>query len=147
VLMIRAIEPEDRDEWLRIRCDFWPDHAYTHAGEVDRFFAGTLEEPVAVLVATDGDRLIGLAELSIRPYAEGCLTNRVGYLEGWYVESEHRGRGLGRSLLAASETWARGQGCTEFASDTTIDNELSRQAHLACGFEDAGLIQCFRKTL
>lgn len=144
---IRPIDPDDRDEWLRIRCDFWPDHSYTHAGEIDRFFAGTLEEPLAVLVVNGGDELIGLAELSIRPYAEGCLTNRVGYLEGWYVEPGHRGQGVGRSLLAAAETWCRKQGCTEFASDTTIDNEDSRRAHLACGFEDAGLIRCFRKSL
>jgi len=144
---IRPVESGDRSEWLRIRSDFWPDHASTHAGEIDRFFAGTLEEPAAVLVADIGEKLIGLVELSIRPYAEGCSTNRVGYLEGWYVDSEHRGLGIGRSLLAASEAWAREQGCTEFASDTTIDNELSRQVHLACGFKDAGLIRCFRKTL
>jgi len=144
---IRPIEPADRSEWLRIRTDFWPDHAHTHIGEIDRYFAGTLAEPAAVLVAEDGEGLIGLAELSIRPHAEGCLTDRVGYLEGWYVDAEHRGKGIGRSLLLASEDWARDQGCTEFASDTTIDNELSRRAHLACGFQEAGVIRCFRKSL
>lgn len=48
---------------------------------------------------------------------------------------------------ADREEWAYAQGCTEFASDTTIDNEASRKAHLACGFADAGLIRCFIKTL
>ena len=27
------------------------------------------------------------------------------------------------------------------------DNELSRLAHLACGFEDVALVRCFRKPL
>jgi len=146
-MKIRFVEPGDREEWLRIRSDFWADHAYTHAGEIDQFFAGSLEEPTAVLVIEESGSLIGLAELSIRPYAEGCLTNRVGYLEGWYVDSAFRGQGIGRALLAAAEDWARDQECTEFASDTTVDDELSRKAHLACGFEDAGLIRCFRKSL
>lgn len=146
-MKVRPVDPKDRDEWLRLRSDFWPDHAYTHAGEIDQFFAGTLAEPTAVLVVEERGSLIGLAELSIRPHAEGCLTHRVGYLEGWYVDSGFRGQGIGRVLLVAAEDWARGQGCKEFASDTTVENELSRKTHLACGFEDAGLIRCFRKTL
>lgn len=146
-MKIRPVGPGDREEWLRLRSDFWPDHVDTHAGEIDGFFAGTLEEPTAVLVVEKGSKLIGVAELSIRPYAEGCLTSRVGYLEGWYVDVDSRGQGIGRTLLAAAEAWAREEGCAEFASDTTVDNEHSRKAHLACGFEDAGLIRCFRKTL
>ena len=146
-MKIRPVETGDRAEWLRMRQHFWPDSAEDHAGEIERFFDGTLGEPQAVLVVEENARLIGLAELSIRPYAEGCKTQRVGYLEGWYVEPAHRGRQIGRALVQASEDWARGQGCAEFASDTTIDNEASRRAHLACGFEDAGVVRCFSKTL
>lgn len=146
-MRVRPVGPADREAWLQIRSDFWPDHSPTHLEEIDRFFAGTSNEPSAVLVAEENGNLVGLAELSIRPYAEGCLTDRVGYLEGWYVQPQFRGQGVGRLLLLASETWAREQGCTEFASDTTVDNETSRKTHLACGFEDAGLVRCFRKTL
>ena len=146
-MTIRPIDPADATEWLRIRSEFWPDHSHTHAAEIDGFFKGSLGEPQAVLVAVDDPRIIGLVELSIRPYAEGCRTDRVGYLEGWYVDPEHRGKGIGRALVKASEDWARSRGCTEFASDTTIDNESSRKAHLACGFHEAGLVRCFRKTM
>src|SRR5206468_5494106 len=65
---------------------------------------------------------IWFAELSIRNYAEDCVTDRVAYLEGWYVVPEWRRRGVGGALVAAAESWAQGQGCTEFASDTPIDN-------------------------
>jgi L-amino acid N-acyltransferase YncA len=51
------------------------------------------------------------------------------------------------AVLVAAERWAREQGCTEFASDAKPDNELSTRAHHALGFEDAGLIRCFRKSL
>jgi aminoglycoside 6'-N-acetyltransferase I len=60
---------------------------------------------------------------------------------------EARGRGVGRRLVSAAESWARGQGCSEFASDTEADNYASAAAHRALGFTDVGLVRCFRKDL
>ncbi len=101
-----------------------------------------------MLLAEDGaGHALGMVELSIRPCAEGCHTNRVAYLEGWYVIPDARQGGVGRSLVETAETWARAQGCTEFASDTNSDNASSIAAHLALGFGDAGLVRCFKKDL
>ena len=146
---VRPARPSDARAWLRLRSALWPDGTEAeHAAEIDRFFAETSRELAAVLLAEDGaGQVLGLAELSIRPCAEGCRTNRVAYLEGWYVVPEARRRGFGRSLVAAAEEWARAQGCTEFASDTEAENGASAAAHLALGFGDAGLVRCFRKDL
>ena len=132
-----------------MRLSLWPEgSAQEHAAEIEDFFAGRSREPLAVLVAEAAPgRLLGFAELSIRPHAEGCTTGRVGYLEGWYVVPEARGRGAGRALVEAAEAWARAQGCTEFASDTEAGNELSAAAHRALGFTEAALVRCFRKDL
>ena len=146
-MRIRAVEEQDRGEWLRLRCALWPVGESTHEAEIDRFYSGTLVEPEAVLVADDGGRLQGFAELSIRAYAEGCGTDRVAYLEGWYVEPTARNGGVGRALVSAAEEWARRQDCTEFASDAELDNEGSARAHVACGFEEVGRLRCFRKAL
>lgn len=103
---------------------------------------------MAVLVAESaGAALVGFAEVSIRAYAEGCETDRVGYLEGWFVAPEARRHGTGRALVAAAEQWARSQGCAEFASDAEADNEESALAHRALGFDEVGLVRCFRKHL
>jgi aminoglycoside 6'-N-acetyltransferase I len=132
-----------------MRQALWPDgSASEHAAEADQFFRGASSNPLAVLVAEDPARgLLGFAEVSIRSYAEGCLTDRVGYLEGWFVEPVARRHGIGRTLVRAAEDWARAQGCTEFASDAEADNELSAVAHRALGFAEAGLVRCFRKEL
>ena len=143
-MKIRAVRPSDRDAWLRMRLALWPDSA---PQEVDDFFSGIAHEPLAVLVAEEQGDLAGFVELSIRNVAEGCTTNRVGYLEGWYVEAFLRRRGIGRALVAAAEEWARAQNCMEFASDTRIDNEASAAAHAALGFEEVERIRCFRKSL
>ena len=116
--------------------------------EVERFFSGAGKEPAAVLLAVDGSgAAVGMIELSIRAYAEGCRSEGVAYVEGWYVEPGGRGLGAGRALMRAAEDWGRAQGCEEIASDAEIENEASARAHAALGFEDAGVIRCFRKEL
>ena len=132
-----------------MRCALWPEGPESeHRVEVDRFFAGELDNPLEVLIADDSrGTVLGFAELSIRAYAEECLTDRVAYLEGWYVVPEARRRGVGRALVQAAEAWGRGQGCTEFASDALIDNEVSAKAHRALGFTETVQIRCFRKDL
>jgi aminoglycoside 6'-N-acetyltransferase I len=46
--------------------------------------------------------------------------------------------------MAAGIAWARGRGCTEFAADALLDNEVSHAAHRALGFEEVERIVCFR---
>jgi len=132
-----------------MRQALWPEgSAADHSADVDRFFGGGSSNPLAVLVAEDaGTALVGFAEVSIRAYAEDCRTDHVGFLEGWFVAPGFRRRGIGRALVAAAEDWARSQGCTEFASDTAVENESGALAHRALGFAEAGIVRCFRKDL
>jgi len=146
---VRPVTRTDAEAWLRMRCVFWPDgSADEHRAEIERFLSGEAREPSAVLVAErEAGGVVGVAELSIRPCAEGCVTDRVAYLEGWYVIPEARRSGVGRALTAAAESWARAEGCTEFASDTEVDNAVSAAAHRAVGFAEVALVRCFRKAL
>jgi aminoglycoside 6'-N-acetyltransferase I len=143
---IRRATHIDSAAWLRMRQALWPDEDV--ASDVELFFAGKLDMPLEVLVAVDGfGELVGFAELSIRRYAEGCVTDRVAYLEGWYVDPPHRRHGIGKALVTSAEAWARAQGCTEFGSDALLDNDISAAAHRALGFEEVERIRCFKKSL
>ena len=146
---IRPARPSDAATWLRLRCALWPEGTEReHQEDIDRFFAGKAREPSAVLLAEEaGGQVVGFAELSIRAYAEGCDTDRVAFLEGWFVVPDARGRGVGRALVAAAEEWGRGQGCREFGSDAEADNHVSAAAHRALGFTEVGLLRCFRRDL
>lgn len=141
--------PPDSWAWLEMRNDLWPNHENSwHAEEIKHFFNGMLKMPLAVLVAEDeSTEIVGFVELNIRPYAEDCLTDRVAFLEGWYVKPNARKKGVGRALVQASLEWGREQGCTEFASDAELDNEVSEKAHLALGFEEVNRIRCYKKLL
>src|SRR6266702_3297479 len=126
MITVRTAKTTDAAAWLQLRHALWPER----------------------LEAEHGPGCpVGLAELSIRAYAEGCRSDRVAYLEGWFVVPKARGRGVGRALIVAAEAWGRSQGCREFASDAQPDNEVSTAAHRALGFVEVGLVRCFRKDL
>ena len=77
--------------------------------------------------------------------APGCTTDRIGYLEGWYVDPDWRHHGIGRALVQAAEAWAARQGCTEMASDTDPTYPASPPAHAALGYVEVQ--RYFRKEL
>ena len=145
---VRPVQPADAAAWLRMRNLLWPESFVNHQKEVAAFFAGQRKNPAEVLIACSPEgEAAGFAELSIRSYAEGCLTDRVLYLEGWFVEPAWRKRGVGEQLVKAAEEWGRAQGCKEFASDSNIGNVASHLAHRALGFVEVDRIVSFKKNL
>ncbi|WP_433971609.1 GNAT family N-acetyltransferase [Tunturiibacter lichenicola] len=130
----------------------WPDTSIEeHQQEVDLMLksglSGTL--PGAILVShEDGGTLNGFIEVGLRSHADGCNpTQPVGFVEGWFVYERLRGKGVGKALMHAAETWARHHGCIEMASDTWIDHVVSQKAHRALGFEVVDRCVHFRKAL
>ena len=146
---VRPARREDVESLARLRFELWPDGSRDeHRGELERFFERGWALPSQVFVAeAAGGALVGFAEVSVRAHAEGCATEHVGYLEGWYVARSARRTGVGRALVEACESWARGQGCSEMGSDADPENDVSAAAHEALGFADAGLVRCFYKKL
>jgi aminoglycoside 6'-N-acetyltransferase I len=146
-VIVRPVTPDDAEAWLRLRDELWPDHE-DNRSEIDAFFRGGVEKPLAVLLAVDEELgVVGLVELSLRPYAEGCETSPVAYVEGWFIDETVRRQGVGRLLIQTAEQWARERGCTELASDTKVENEVSAAAHASLGFEETNRMICFRKRL
>ncbi len=145
--LIRPVTSADRDEWIRLRCVLWPHRDPAElAAEVDEMTVDLEASPVFVAVRPDGG-LCGLIEAAIRDGAVGCSTDRVGYLEAWYVEPAWRWCGIGRTLVEQAEAWARAQGCAEMASDTNPRYPLSPAAHEALGYRVVKRKTHFRKAL
>ena len=144
---VRPLRETDLNEWLRLRRLLWDENENEdHRSEMLDIIRHP--ESQLVLVADDGSgKLIGFLEASIRPFVEDCETDHVGYLEGWFVESEHRRKGIGRELVVAAEQWARQNGCTEMASDAEVGNERSIAAHANLGYKETSRLVHLRKEL
>jgi len=147
-MIIRAATPGDLDAWLAMRVALWPNESPDALGDECRaYFAGPTQN-VFVLLCCDAFGLpTGMVEPSERSCAEGCDAGPVPYIEAWFVHADRRGRGYGRALVKAAETWARGRGFKEIASDTQLSNTGGLRAHLALGFEEVERAVHFRKAL
>ena len=150
-MTIRPVQRSDTAEWLRMRMALWLDaNLDTEADEIAHFLADpprpVLPTLFAVFVCPRPDSgLCGLVEVSIHSAAPGCKTDRIGYLEAWYVDPDCRGQGIGRELVMSAEAWAKSVGCSEMASDTTPSYPVSPAAHAALGYEEVE--RYFRKDL
>lgn len=124
----------------------WPDHA---AEELEKEFSELTEDPAAaIFLAFDGEEPVGFSQVQLRhDYVEGTSTSPVGYLEGLFVKEACRQEGVARKLVERAEQWAQEKGCSEFASDCELDNEVSLRVHLALGFTEANRIVCFTKRI
>lgn len=148
----RMAQDGDLDPLVAMHLLLWPESSHEEESHqvqtlLSTGMSGTL--PAAILVAQDGEgSLIGFLEVGLRSHADGYDTaHTVGFVEGWFVDAAHRGRGVGRDLMRAAEDWARAQGCGEIASDALIDNQPSQQAHQSLGFEVMDRCVHFRKAL
>lgn len=145
-ISIRRAIPTDKPEWLRMRLLLWTygtSESFTE--DMDDLLVDPLS-PVFVAARSIGG-LGGFLEAGTRKYAEGCESSPVGYIEGWYVDEDLRGQGIGKALVQAAEEWARSQGLTEMGSDTWLENEASIRAHLKMGYGEAERLVHFIKKL
>jgi aminoglycoside 6'-N-acetyltransferase I len=135
-MQVRRFADADRAELERLARLMFPDAD-------DPFGAD-----VAWFVVDRGDgRLGGYVEVGTRPYAEGCDTSPVAYVEAWYVDEDLRRQGWGKRLVAAVEAWARAHGHRELASGALLDNARSIAAHRALGFVEVERQVHFKKKL
>ncbi|HBR58538.1 MAG TPA: aminoglycoside 6'-acetyltransferase [Blastocatellia bacterium] len=144
---VRLLGEQDLNEWLRLRKLLWDAASEDdHRSEM----LDIIEHPESqvVLVAENGNgRLVGFLEAGIRPFAEDCTTDQVGYLEGWFVETPFRRIGIGTALVRGAEQWAISKGCSEMASDAEVGNDASLAAHLNLDYEVSSRLIHLRKNL
>jgi aminoglycoside 6'-N-acetyltransferase I len=144
--VIREACAADRIAWAAMRAALWPEEdADAHARGIDALLARS-DAWSFIAAAADGTA-IGFAEVAIRPYANGCDSAPVAFLEGIWVAAPARRHGVGARLIAHIESFLRARGFRELGSDTPIDNLASQDAHRGWGFEETERVVYFRKRL
>lgn len=140
----------DIDSVAALRNALWPEASLDELFEESRNQILDQDAHGAVFLAFSGRGAvaIGMAEVALRlDHVNGCETSPVAFLEGIYVAPAHRRHGIARALVETAQAWGRTHGCTEFASDTHLNNAASRRFHSALGFEETERVVYFRKPL
>ena len=146
-LQVRPARRTDLAEWARMRQALWPACPPARTRVEVRELLGNRRK-FGVLVIDRGDgRLGGFAELALRDGVDGAAREVTGFLEGWYVDEDLRGRGWGRKLIAAASAWAKRRGMSELASDAELENSNAIAAHAAVGFRETFRVVQFIKRL
>jgi aminoglycoside 6'-N-acetyltransferase I len=149
MIVVRQARLGDRTALAAARADLWPDATREqHEAELSDLLSANTATASDILVAESEDEIVGFVEVSLRSHADGCDPRQpVVFIEGWYVHPRWRRRGIGRTLIAAAETWGRARGCIEMASDTWIDHDVSQRAHEAIGFSVVDRCVHYKKVL
>jgi aminoglycoside 6'-N-acetyltransferase I len=85
-------------------------------------------------------------EMGLRAYANGCDSSPVPYLEGIWVDTAARRRGVGAALVEHLISVARGEGHRELGSDA-FDRHTVSLAALRWASRDEERVVCFVKPM
>lgn len=111
-------DPKTRDEMQA----WWAQHG-------DRY---------AVLVAVDGDAIVGWA--SLNPFSHRCAHAAIADLSV-YVARSYRGRGIGAALLQALEHHALAGGFHKIVLHALDGNEQGKRLYRKSGFVEVGVFK------
>ena len=100
-----------------------------------------LRERDIVLVAIDGDDVVGLAWL-----IPTRVLDRAAYLRLLLVAETHRSRGVGAALLARGEQTVRASGCRHLVMLVTRTNRRARAFYERRGYAHVGDLAGFVRT-
>lgn len=143
--LVRPAERRDLANWAQMRAELWPcSSRQEHLAELEE---GSKSTSFRGWVALSDDRCIGFAEAYIRPFANGCDSRPVVFLEGIWVGPDFRRFGVGRALVESVAEWARAQGIYELGSDAELTNTLLQTCHLKWGFEETERVVYYRMKL
>jgi GNAT superfamily N-acetyltransferase len=137
-MVIRAYEPRDRDAVedlvprLCVGIASWIDpDAMLDA--VRRWVRESLERGT-VFVADEEGMVLGFASVKARDHFSGARFAYVGELA---VAEGSEGRGIGRALMTAVESWARERGLARILLETGAANAGARAFYASIGFEES----------
>lgn len=124
----------------------WPDSSLNDEKSFFKNCIGSKTKTAFLLKFNSVDA--GFVFVSIRTdYVEGTRGSKVCYVEGIYIEPSFRRRKYGELLIKKAEEWGKQMSCTEIASDTEIENEISIGFHKSAGFKEVNRIVCFAKKI
>ncbi len=140
-VLIRDYEDEDwEDIWLIFREVVGAGDTYTYDPDWNADEARAvwvLEPPGRTVVAADGARLLGTAQVGPNRTGPGAHVATASFM----VAADARGEGVGRALGAHALDWARDQGYAAMQFNAVVEsNDAAVALWKSLGFEIVGTV-------
>jgi ribosomal protein S18 acetylase RimI-like enzyme len=134
-LRVREAEPGDLEAITDlVRQLGYPSGEEAVAGRLERL----ADDPRSwVLVALEGERMVGLASVHVMPVLE--RDDPTARITAMVVDEAARRRGVGRALLERLEERARAEGCARIYLTTRYEREGAAAFYRRMGFQDTSL--------
>jgi N-acetylglutamate synthase-like GNAT family acetyltransferase len=134
-LRVREAEPGDLEAITDlVRQLGYPSGKGAVAGRLERL----ADDPRSwVLVALEGERMVGLASVHVMPVLE--RDDPTARITAMVVDEPARGSGVGRLLLEQLEKQARSEGCARIYLTTRYEREGAAAFYRRMGFQDTSL--------
>lgn len=129
-MIIRAIRPDDREDWQPLWQGYLDFYRAVLAPEVtERTWTALVDGDSTVhgLVAEEDGQLIGFAHLIMHPTT--WASSPSCYLEDLYIAKSSRGRGVGRQLIEAVYRFADESGAAKVYWLTQEYNAAARSLY------------------
>ncbi len=98
----------------------------------------------AVYVAVLENEVVGWIHLYV-DYS--LMDDPLAMVGGLVVDAGHRGRGIGRQLMAQAETWGRVQGCAAVYLKTNVIRQAAHAFYESLGYCKVKTQYAYRKAL
>ena len=125
------------DLWVRLARDQRAYDSYVRADANRETMRDTLaahQVNDGLLVARDGDSIVGFASFSVERGSLELDADR-GLLSNIYVDPAYRGRGIGAALLETAENELAAQGAEVVVLEVMADNEAARRFYDRQGYD------------
>ena len=138
---------QDLESWLQMALKLWKEaDAHELKAELTESLRATTQK--TFIAKNQNKQPIGFINISIRyEYVEGASQSPTGYLEGIFVDENHRKLGVAKNLLKLGEKWLKDHNCKEIGSDTWLTNTESQHFHKKMGFGEAERLVHFLKKI
>ena len=133
-IRVRDADAGDADAVARLCTQLgYPAAAGAIPGRLTLLKAGGIAR---ALVATQGGEVIGLATIHLRHALNHAAP--LAQLSLLVIDERMRGRGVGRTLVAAAEAWAREQGCHRIIVTTALQRSEAHAFYERVGYTHTG---------
>ncbi len=134
------------DDIVTMAMELWPHHQYD---ELKREFVEIIRSVNEdVLLYKVDNEFVGFIQVAVRnDYVEGAKSSPTGFVEGIFVKSSVRKKGIAKKLVREGEIWSKERGCKQMGSDVEFHNTDSYQFHKSIGYQEVNRVICFLRDI